>query len=131
MDYNIPVIMKPPTFNHAAAADSPIDHPGHRLIVYGSLAPGGMYHFLLADLSGTWEKCVIRGHMGEYWGFKAFQYDRGGPAHRAWLFTSEVLQERLPELDHFEGEGYRRLVIPARVGRCRVLANVYESREFA
>ncbi|MFH1595641.1 MAG: gamma-glutamylcyclotransferase [Pseudomonadota bacterium] len=112
-------------------ADSPIDHPEHRLIVYGSLAPGEMYHFLLADLPGTWEQCVIRGRLGEYGGFKAFKYDRVGPEHGAWLFTSQALPEKFSELDDFEGAGYRRLVIPARVGRRRVLANVYESREFA
>ena len=131
MGCNITVIMKPPTSNHAAVADSPIDHPEHRLIVYGSLAPGEMYHFLLADLPGTWEQCVIRGRLGESGGFKAFQYDRGGSEHGAWLLTSRALPEKFPELDAFEGAGYRRLVIPARVGRRRVLANVYESREFA
>ena len=131
MGYNITVIMKPPTSNHAAAADSPIGQSHHRIIVYGSLAPGEMYHFLLADLPGTWEQCVIRGRLGESGGFKAFQYDRVGPEHGAWVFTSRALPEKFPELDHFEGAGYRRLVIPARVGRRRVLANVYESREFA
>ncbi len=79
----------------------------------------------------TWEQCVIRGRLEESGGFKAFQYDRVGPEHGAWLFTSQALPEKFPELDDFEGAGYRRLVIPARVGRRRVLANVYESREFA
>jgi gamma-glutamylcyclotransferase (GGCT)/AIG2-like uncharacterized protein YtfP len=101
----------------------------HRLIVYGSLVPGGMYHFLLADLPGTWEKCVIQGRMGEYWGFKAFQHDDAGPEHPAWLFTSEALPEKFPELDEFEGEPYRRIVIPARMGDRLVLAYIYEGRE--
>jgi hypothetical protein len=88
--------------------------PDHQenLVVYGSLAPGGMYHFRLADLPGTWEQCIIRGRLGEYGGFKAFQYDRVGPEHRARLFTSRALPERFPELDDFEGTGYRRRVIP-------------------
>jgi gamma-glutamylcyclotransferase (GGCT)/AIG2-like uncharacterized protein YtfP len=100
-----------------------------RLIVYGSLVPGGMYHFLLADLPGTWEECVINGRMGEYWGFKAFQYDPGGPEHPAWLFTSAALPERFPELDAFEGEPYQRNVIPAQVGERTVLAHIYEGVE--
>jgi gamma-glutamylcyclotransferase (GGCT)/AIG2-like uncharacterized protein YtfP len=105
-----------------------LDNPDHRLIVYGTLVPGGMYHFLLADLPGTWEKCVIRGRMGEYWGFKAFKYDSAGPEHPAWLFTSPALPEKFPELDAFEGEAYQRVVIPAQVGRSRVLAQIYEGR---
>ncbi len=105
------------------------DHPDHRLIVYGTLVPGGMYHYLLEDLPGTWEPCVIRGRMGEYWGFKAFQYDEQGPEHPAWLFTSPALPQTFPELDAFEGESYRRRFIPARVGVRRVWAQVYEGRE--
>ncbi len=102
------------------------DNPDERLIVYGTLVPGGIYHHLLAELPGTWEPCVIHGHMGEHWGFKAFQYDDHGPEHSAWLFTSEALPEKFPELDAFEGEPYRRIIIPARVGDRLVLANIYE-----
>ncbi len=107
------------------------DNPDERLIVYGTLVPGGMYHYLLADLPGAWEKCVICGHMGEYWGFKAFQYDENGPEHPAWLLTSPDLPQKFPELDAFEGEPYRRRVIPAQLGLSRVLAHIYEAREFA
>jgi hypothetical protein len=91
--------------------------------------PGGLYHYLLAGLPGTWEKCCIRGYLGEYWGFKTFHYDPDGPEHPAWLFTSPALPQAFPELDAFEGAAYRRTIIPARVGIRRVLANVYEGRE--
>jgi len=103
------------------------DNP-ERLIVYGTLVPGGMYHDLLADLPGTWERCVIRGSMREYWGFKAFQYDKNGPEHSAWLLTSPGLPEKFPELDAFEGEPYRRIIIPARRGIRRVWAHIYEGK---
>jgi gamma-glutamylcyclotransferase (GGCT)/AIG2-like uncharacterized protein YtfP len=105
--------------------------PGNKLIVYGTLAPGGRYHYLLADLPGTWERCLIRGHMGEFWGFKAFQYDPAGPEHPGWLLTSPALPEKFPELDAFEGEPYRRVIIPARVGLRRVRAQIYAARQFA
>ena len=102
----------------------------HSLIVYGTLVPGGLYHYLLADLPGTWEQCVIRGHLGEYWGFLAFQYDEKGPEHKAWLFTSPALPQKFPELDAFEGEAYQRRLIPARVGQRLVLAHIYAGRFF-
>ncbi len=108
---------------------SPDDDSDHRLIVYGTLVPGGMYHYLLAGLPGTWEKCFIRGYMGEHWGFQAFHYDADGPEHPAWLLTSPALPRAFPELDAFEGEPYRRTIIPARVEIRRVLANVYEGKE--
>jgi gamma-glutamylcyclotransferase (GGCT)/AIG2-like uncharacterized protein YtfP len=105
------------------------DNPENRLIVYGTLVPGGMYHYLLADLPGTWEQCVIRGRMGEYWGFKAFQYDEAGPEHPAWVLTSEALPGKFPELDAFEGEPYARVVIPARVGNRWIRGQVYTGKE--
>ncbi len=106
------------------------DNPDQRLIVYGTLAPGGLYHYLLADLAGTWEQCVIRGHMGDYWGFLAFNDDEHGPEHPAWLFTSKALPQKFPELDAFEGEAYHRIIIPARVGPRLVLAHIYAGRSF-
>jgi gamma-glutamylcyclotransferase (GGCT)/AIG2-like uncharacterized protein YtfP len=109
-------------------APRPSGNPEEQLIVYGSLMPGDLYHFLLADLPGTWEQCVIRGRMGKYGGFKAFRYDAAGPEHPAWLLTSPALPGRFPELDEFEGEGYERVVIPAQVnGRCR-MAQVYAGK---
>jgi len=104
------------------------DNPDHHLIVYGTLAPGGMYHYLLADLPGTWEQCVIRGRLGEYWGFMAFQYDENGPERPAWLFTSKALPQKFPELDAFEGEAYQRRLIPALVGIRWVRAQIYEGK---
>jgi hypothetical protein len=103
-------------------------NPEEQLIVYGSLVPGGLYHFLLVDLPGNWEQCVIRGRMEEYWGFKAFHYDAEGPEHPAWLLTSRALPGVLPELDEFEGEGYERVIIPARVDGGWVVAQVYAGK---
>ena len=118
-----------PTGHGPPMSHSVTDKP-ERLIVYGTLVPGGMYHYLLADLPGIWERCVIQGRMGEYWGFMAFQYDAAGPEHAAWLFTSKALPQKFPELDAFEGEPYRRIIIPARLGIRRVWAQIYEARDF-
>jgi len=113
------------------ALHNSLDNLDESLIVYGSLAPGGRYHYLLADLPGTWEKCIIRGRMGEAGSFKAFRYEENGPEHPAWLVTSKALPQKFPELDAFEGESYRRRVVSARVGRRRVRAQIYEAREFS
>jgi gamma-glutamylcyclotransferase (GGCT)/AIG2-like uncharacterized protein YtfP len=100
-------------------------HPTERLIVYGSLAPGGANAFMLAGLVAEWYPCLIRGHLGRYRGFKSFRYDQSGPEHPAWLLESAELPEVMHDLDDFEGEDYERIVIPARVGDRWVLAQVY------
>jgi len=104
------------------------DTPETRLIVYGSLAPGGANAFLLAGLVGEWYKCHIRGQLGTYRGFKAFRYDPQGPEYPAWLLESAELPRIIPDLDDFEGEEYQRLTIPARVGDRWVMAQVYEGQ---
>jgi len=102
--------------------------PEHRLIVYGSLAPGEVNNFLLAGLEGDWERCVIRGHMGRYKGFKVFKYDPQGDAYQVWLFSSSLLPQKFRELDDFEGEEYQRVIIPAQVAERVILAYVYQGK---
>lgn len=102
------------------------DNPEERLIVYGSLAPGGPNNFMLARLEGTWQRCLIRGRMGKHRGFKVFQYDPDGEEHQAWLFSSAALPEKFPDLDDFEGHEYRRTLIPVRIGDEEILAHIYE-----
>jgi gamma-glutamylcyclotransferase (GGCT)/AIG2-like uncharacterized protein YtfP len=104
------------------------DDPETRLIVYGSLAPGGANDFMLAGLSGEWRPCRIRGRMGAYLGFKSFRYDPQGPEHPAWLLESADLPRIIPELDDFEGEAYERRTIPARVDGRWVMAQIYAGR---
>lgn len=97
-----------------------------RLVVYGSLAPGGANNFILARLGGSWHRCTIRGRMRIYKGFKAFTYDPAGDTHQAWLFTSPALPEKFPDLDDFEGEDYRRILIPVTVAGQEIFAYIYE-----
>jgi gamma-glutamylcyclotransferase (GGCT)/AIG2-like uncharacterized protein YtfP len=104
------------------------DSPETRLIVYGSLAPGEVNAFMLADLPGEWRPCRIRGRMGVFLDFKSFCYDPQGPEHPAWLLVSAALPRIIPELDDFEGEAYERRIIPARVDGRWVMAQVYEGR---
>jgi len=103
-------------------------NPETKLIVYGSLAPGGVNAFMLAGLVGEWFTCRIRGRMGTYLGFKSFRYDPQGPEHPAWLLESADLPRIIPELDDFEGEEYERIIIPAQVHGRWVMAQVYEGR---
>ena len=105
------------------------DSPETKLIVYGSLAPGGVNAFMLAGLSGEWHPCRIRGRMGTFRGFKSFRYDPQGPEHPAWLLTSPALPGIMPELDDFEGEAYERRIIPARVNGGWVLAQIYAGKQ--
>jgi gamma-glutamylcyclotransferase (GGCT)/AIG2-like uncharacterized protein YtfP len=105
-----------------------LTHAEERLIVYGTLMPGGQYHHLLADLAAAWEKCTIRGRLGSYQGYPSFKWNPAGEPHPAWLVTSAGLPAKFRELDDFEGEAYTRRLIPAEAGGRLVIAYIYEGR---
>jgi gamma-glutamylcyclotransferase (GGCT)/AIG2-like uncharacterized protein YtfP len=108
-----------------------LSHPEERLIVYGTLVPGGQYHHLLADLAAAWERCTIRGSLGSYRGYPSFKWNPAGQPHPAWLVTSPQLPGKFRQLDYFEGRAYTRRLIPAETGRGLVIAYIYEGKVVA
>lgn len=104
--------------------------PQHRLAVYGTLAPGGENHHLLAALRGTWRPCAITGHLhaagwGRTGGYPGLAWDPDAPPVPASLLESPDLPEYWDRLDAFEGDAYRRQVLPVLTDGGSVLAHVY------
>ena len=90
---------------------------GHHLIVYGSLSPGAPNHHRLAALNGKWEDGWVEGDRvqlgwGAELGFPALSWRPGGARVAAHLLRSAALADRWTELDRFEGEAYRRILVP-------------------
>jgi gamma-glutamylcyclotransferase (GGCT)/AIG2-like uncharacterized protein YtfP len=85
------------------------------LIVYGSLAPGGLNHGLLADFQGEWKEGWVTGELLERGWSAAMSYPalrwcpEGGkvPAH---LFISDDLSGAWPRLDQFQELEYNRIL---------------------
>jgi gamma-glutamylcyclotransferase (GGCT)/AIG2-like uncharacterized protein YtfP len=116
-----------PPLSGARAADG--DHrgrtgPEHRLVVYGTLRPGGENHFIVADL-GEWEPVILVGRLSSWGRYPAFVPDPGGVAIEADLVTSPQLPGRWAELDRFEGPGYRRTVLEVETAAGPVHASCY------
>lgn len=105
-----------------------LHRPEERLVVYGTLVPGGKFHHLLSDLQALWEPCYIRGRLGTYRGYPFFKWNPAGEAHPAWLVTSPQLPSRYEFLDQFEGSAYLRRLIPVQIGPRLIIANIYEGR---
>ena len=101
------------------------------LIVYGSLAPGGLNHGLLADLKGEWRKGWVTGELLEHgWSaamsYPALRWCPEGGEIKAFLFVSDELPGLWRRLDDFEGLEYSRIWAPfwSADGEVRV-GNVY------
>ena len=89
----------------------------HALATYGTLVPGGPNHHVLAPLGGEWTEGLIEGDLlslgwGAELGYPGFRPRAGGDAVAVWVLTASRLAGAWPELDRFEGEGYRRILVP-------------------
>ena len=88
--------------------------------VYGTLMPGCANENQLGGLQGTWEEAVVRGHLFEEGrgiarGFPGIRLDSNAPKVTGWLFRSKDSPGHWERLDHFEGPGYRRVEVVAKV----------------
>lgn len=105
---------------------------GHRLAVYGTLAPGQVHHHVVADLPGSWQDGIVTGMLrqagrGADFGFPVLQWRAGGPPVTARLFVSDALPDHWARLDAFEGADYVRILVPVHddVGTLLAVANLY------
>ena len=95
----------------------------NRLFVYGTLAPGRPNGHVLADVPGTWEPATVQGRLvNEGWGAKLgypaiVPSSHGQPADvvHGLVFASADLPEHWKRLDEFEGPGYVRVVVYAKL----------------
>jgi len=111
-----------------------LGRPERRLAVYGTLAPGGPNHDLLAGLGGRWERGSVEGEIvrvgwGEDRRLRALVPRRGAGCAAVWLLEADGLTGRWAALDDFEGPAYRRALVvvqpeglrPPRVAHAYVL----------
>lgn len=111
-----------------------IFHSSHHLAVYGSLAPGKENHGLIEHLRGSWSSGYVEGDLytsgwGAAHGFPAMRWTPGGPRIPVDLLASRDLPEAWAALDEFEGNDYRRSVVPVYDGdEVIAVANIYECR---
>jgi gamma-glutamylcyclotransferase (GGCT)/AIG2-like uncharacterized protein YtfP len=110
------------------------------LAVYGTLAPGQPNHHVVAPLGGEWTAGVIEGDLlptgwGAALGYPAFRPRAGGPAVAVQVLSAPMLADAWPELDRFEGPGYRRILVPvfapgpAGERRLATVANLYAAAD--
>lgn len=128
---------------NAAAAERELDtlfRTSQTLAVYGTLAPGRPNHHIVAPLGGEWTEGVIEGDLhpvgwGATLGYPAFRPHAGGPAVAVHVLTVPALATDWPRLDHFEGPGYRRVLVPVFTPgppderRLYTVANLYAAAE--
>ncbi len=103
-----------------------------KLFIYGTLAPGRSNEHKLSDIDGIWEEGIVKGVLhqegwGSDLGFPGIILDENANEIKGFLFTSKELYKKLDELDSFEGEEYRRVLVKVTLnGGNTTYAYIYE-----
>lgn len=105
-----------------------LDKPDQKLVVYGTLAPGKPNNCMISDLEGKYEKCVVWGRIEEYEGLPRYTWQVGDNEIEATLFNSRELLRKWDILDRFEGDSYRRRLVPIKINGGISTAYIYASK---
>jgi gamma-glutamylcyclotransferase (GGCT)/AIG2-like uncharacterized protein YtfP len=120
------------------AAELPTDDEAvldgkHRLVAYGTLAPGRPNEHQLDGLDGVWADGVVHGRLiaagwGAELGYPALILDPDGPPIPVQVFESADLPQHWSRLDEFEGPGYVRVLTRIATAAAEVDASIYVLR---
>ena len=114
-----------------------LDKPETKLAIYGTLAPGEVNHSQIAGIPGDWIDGFVRGDLlqtgwGAEHGFPALAWRPDGARVATKLFIASDLPSHWRRLDEFEGDGYRRILVPIETDDGIVaIANLYADRPAA
>jgi gamma-glutamylcyclotransferase (GGCT)/AIG2-like uncharacterized protein YtfP len=109
--------------------------PSQHLVVYGTLAPGRVNHYIVEHIVGTWRddvyvegEFVNSGWAAEF-GYPMIRWKPGAARIASYLLTSEMLPASWSDLDRFEGSEYCRILIPIFDGQGFVtVGNIYAEK---
>ena len=89
------------------------------LFIYGTLGPGRPNEHILNDIGGSWQDATITGTLQQ----KGWGAEMGYPGIvlnnntkdkvEGFIFSSENLIDNWTQLDEFEGDEYKRVLIKA------------------
>lgn len=97
-----------------------------RLAVYGTLAPGAANHAQVAACHGIWQPGEVPGHRAVR-RYPVFRFDARAPMVPVQVLQSDDLPGHWAALDAFEGDEYRRILVPVRMAGSWQVANLYEA----
>ena len=106
-----------------------------RLFVYGTLCPGKPNEHVLSAIGGTWQEASVKGYLKQQgWsaemGYPGIVLDDTGDEINGYIFCSDKLDYHWDELDEFEGEEYKRVLITVKTSnKCAVEAFIYILKE--
>lgn len=101
-----------------------LDYPNKKIAFYGTLKPGGINDILLKDLQINPYKAFVRGNIYTKNNYQFLDWQINN--NRNEVFVYEPLPEnKIKELDRFEGKLYKRILIPIETDADLKVSNIY------
>jgi len=104
------------------------------IFVYGTLQPGKQNYHILKNLNGTWKKGYVMGTLfninrSDNYGYPAIKIDKNGSKIYGMLLKSKDLEQKILQLDEFEGKEYKRMITEVTLeDNTKAKAYIYELR---
>ena len=108
--------------------DHMLDHPSHRLAVYGTLKPSGSNSVQLSSIEGEWLEGTVHGIVEQPGEYLEFTWDVSEPAVSVMVLSAPRLSEHFDRLDDFEGPDYLRILVPVEIDGMIEVCNIYEGK---
>jgi gamma-glutamylcyclotransferase (GGCT)/AIG2-like uncharacterized protein YtfP len=107
-----------------------LEFPNQRLASYGSLRPGESNFNVVEEICGTWAPGVVRGTIVVEHGYFVFYWDQESSNIVPVLILNSVeLDAHWSRIDEFEGDSYRRVLVPVELDDGRIqVCNIYAKR---
>ncbi|WP_373650220.1 gamma-glutamylcyclotransferase [Schlesneria sp. DSM 10557] len=100
--------------------------PLNRLAAYGSLRPGESNFDQVSMINGCWVDGKVKGRVWQPDEYLEFAWDVTAPAMEVRVLISSDLYEHIDRLDQFEGECYRRILVPVLIAESVSICHIYE-----
>src|SRR5271165_4465546 len=102
-----------------------LERPSRKLLVYGTLAPGGINHGVISGVPGTWGDARVHGTIAWLDALPYLSWNPAGTELPAKLFTSDGLPNAWKHLDDFEGDQYKRRLVSIQTNAGIAIAYAY------
>jgi gamma-glutamylcyclotransferase (GGCT)/AIG2-like uncharacterized protein YtfP len=107
-----------------------LEFPNQRLASYGSLRPGESNFKVVEEICGSWAPGVVRGTIAVELGYFVYYWEQESPNTVPVLVLNSIeLDAHWPRIDEFEGDNYRRVLVPVELDDGRIqVCNIYAKR---
>lgn len=104
-----------------------LNSPNHKLIVYGTLMENGMNTEVLKDIQHNIIKVGIWGYIEKVNNLPYYTFTiSNSETITAELILDPNLKNHFSRLDRFEGDPYRRILVPYQINNDIQVGNIYE-----